>query len=95
VTLSVRWTLEALQDRADVWDYLSERNPVAAARIDALFSAAAGRLSVHPQMGRTGLIAGTREVFAHENYRLVYEVVADEVWILALVHVARLWPPVT
>lgn len=38
-------------------------------------------------------IAGTRELIPHESYRLVYEVQADAVWILALVHTARLWPP--
>lgn len=95
MSVPVRWTPEALQDRAEIWDYLAARNPAAAARIDALFSAAAARLSVHPEMGRAGLIADTRELFPHENYRLVYEIIPDEVWILALVHVAREWPPVT
>jgi toxin ParE1/3/4 len=42
--------------------------------------------------GRQGAIPGTREVFPHENYRLVYEFDGETVWILALVHVARRWP---
>ena len=46
-------------------------------------------------MGRVGLVPGTRELIPHENYRLVYEVdeTAQIIWVLALVHVARLWPP--
>lgn len=44
-------------------------------------------------MGRPGQIPGTRELIPHESYRLVYEVQAGTVWILALVHTARLWPP--
>ncbi len=44
-------------------------------------------------MGRPGQIQETRELIPHESYRLVYEVQADTVWILALVHTARLWPP--
>lgn len=44
-------------------------------------------------MGRRGQIPGTRELIPHESYRLVYEVQADTVRILALVHTARLWPP--
>lgn len=44
-------------------------------------------------MGRPGQIPGTRELIPHESYRLVYEVLADTVWILALVHTARPWPP--
>ncbi len=44
-------------------------------------------------MGRLGPIEGTRELVLHESYRLIHEVQADTVWILALVHTARLWPP--
>ena len=29
----------------------------------------------------------------HASYRLVHEVREDAVWILALVHTARRWPP--
>lgn len=61
--------------------------------MDELFEAAVGRLATHPLMGWPGRIPGTREVIPHESYRLVYEVQADTVWILALVHTARLWPP--
>jgi plasmid stabilization system protein ParE len=43
-------------------------------------------------MGRPRQIPGTRELIPHESYRLIYEVQADTVWILALVHTARLWP---
>ncbi len=41
---------------------------------------------------RVGQIPGTRELTPDESYRLVYEVRADNVWILTLVHTARLWP---
>ena len=41
--------------------------------MDTLFSKAAERLAAHPELGKAGLIAGTRELFPHENYRLVYE----------------------
>ncbi|KAK45020.1 translation repressor RelE [Caballeronia jiangsuensis] len=91
--MTVVWTPEALQDREDVWDYIAEDNPAAAARMDELFSAVAGRLAVHAQLGRPGKIAGTREMIAHENYRLVYEIDGDDVWVLALVHTSRRWPP--
>jgi addiction module RelE/StbE family toxin len=89
----VLWTPEALQDRADVWDYIAADNPRAAARIDALFSEAAARLTEYPKQGRAGKISGTRELIPHESYRLVYEIANETVWILALVHTARQWPP--
>lgn len=90
--MTVFWTPEALQDRADIWDFIAADNPPAAARMDAKFSAAAARLAAHPQLGRTGTVPGTRELIPHENYRLVYELDGDVVWVLALVHTARLWP---
>ncbi|WP_442593395.1 type II toxin-antitoxin system RelE/ParE family toxin [Parapusillimonas sp. JC17] len=87
------WTPEALEDRRDIWDYIAQDSEAAAARMDALFSEAASRLIDYPLLGRSGLIAGTRELIVHENYRLVYEADTTGVWILTLVHVARQWPP--
>lgn len=90
----VIWTPDAEQDRTDIWDYIAADNPSAAARMDEVFTDAAARLSKHPKIGKTGKISGTRELLPHESYRLVYEIDGDKVWILALVHTARLWPPV-
>lgn len=90
--MRVIWTPEALQDRADVWDYIAADNPRAAVRMDELFSDAAARLTDHPKLGRPGKIQGTRELVPHERFRLVYEVSGESVWMLALVHPARQWP---
>ena len=91
--MRVIWTPEAVQDRIDVWEYIAADNPHAAIQMDDLFSNAAARLGEHPKLGRAGKIQGTRELIPHENYRLVYEIDADTIWILVLVHTARLWPP--
>lgn len=91
--MRVVWTPEAEQDRADIWDYIAADNPVAAARMDKRFADAVVRLSRHPKLGRAGKIAGTRELIPHESYRLVYEIDGQTVWVLALVHTARQWPP--
>ena len=91
--MKVVWTPEARRDRADIWDYLAADNPGAATRMDLLFSDAAASLSDLPTRGRTGPIAGTRELIPHESYRLVYEIEGETVWLLALVHTARQWPP--
>ncbi|SHE53094.1 addiction module toxin, RelE/StbE family [Modicisalibacter ilicicola DSM 19980] len=92
--MRVVWTPEAEQDRLDIWDYIAAHNLDAAARLDNVFSDAARRLSDFPQQGKTGKIPGTRELIPHEHYRLVYEIEGDIVWLLALVHTARQWPPV-
>jgi toxin ParE1/3/4 len=91
--MNVLWTLAAEQDRADIVDHIDQDNPLAAIRMDERFEVAVGRRAGHPLMGRPGKIPGTRELIPHESYRLIDEVQADTVWILALVHTARLWPP--
>lgn len=91
--MRVFWASAAEQDRADIIDHIGQDNPLAAIRMDELFVEAVGRLAEHPFLGKAGLIAGTREVIPHESYRLVYEVQDSTVWILALVHTARMWPP--
>ena len=92
--MRVIWTPEASQDRIDIWNHLSTENPAAAIRMDELFSNAAERLATHPLMGKPGLIPGTRELVIHESYRLVYEAEGEGVWLLALAHTARRWPPI-
>jgi len=89
----VIWTPEAEQDRLDIWEYIALDNPVAAARMDHLFSEAANRLAAHPKLGKAGKIPGTRELIPHKSYRLVYQIAEETVWVLALVHTARQWPP--
>ena len=92
--MRVVWAPEAHQDREKVWDYIATNNPAAASRMDKLFSDAAAQLAGFPKIGRTGKIVGTRELIPHENYRVVYEIEDETVWILALIHTARRWPPV-
>ncbi|WP_422135354.1 type II toxin-antitoxin system RelE/ParE family toxin [Endozoicomonas sp. ALD040] len=89
--MRVIWTPEASQDRMDIWDYLVAKNSQAAIDMDERFSEAAEILGTHPMSGHRGKISGTRELIPHEHYRLVYEIAADTVWVLALVHTSRLW----
>jgi len=92
--VKVRWTPEAEDDRAQIFDYIAADSPRAAVKMDELFSKAAARLADHPKLGRTGRIPGTREVIPHKSYCVVYEIEQETVWVLALVHTARQWPPV-
>jgi toxin ParE1/3/4 len=73
---------------------LAAKNPDAAVKMDELFSDIAARLTTYPTLGRPGRIPCIRELVPHENYLLVYEVAQDTVWILALVHATREWPPI-
>ena len=88
------WTPEATQDREDIYDYIEADNPAAALALDELFAEKAGRLVDHPGLGRPGRVIGTRELVAHQNYILVYDVADDLVRVLRVLHAARQWPPV-
>lgn len=91
--MRVAWTPEAGQDRRDIWDFLFDKNPQAAADMDRRFSVAALGLAQNPESGPLGRIAGTREVIPHPSYRLVYQLEPGVVRVVALVHTARQWPP--
>ena len=91
--MRIMWTPQAAQDRADIWDYLHAFNPRAAIDIDARISGSVSRLIQHPRGAPLGLIKGTRELSPHPNYRIVYEIDQKIVWVLAIIHTARQWPP--
>ncbi len=87
------WTRQADTDRREIREYIAQDNPAAALALDELFSEKAGRLVDHPGLGRPGRVPGTRELVAHENYILVYDVTSDRVRVLRLLHAAGKWPP--
>jgi addiction module RelE/StbE family toxin len=88
------WTPEATQDRDEIYDYIEADNPAAALALDVLFAEKAGRLVDHSGLGRLGRVTGTRELVAHQNYILVYDVVSNLVRVLRVLHATRQWPPV-
>ncbi|MCZ8437521.1 type II toxin-antitoxin system RelE/ParE family toxin [Achromobacter xylosoxidans] len=88
----MRWTPEAIRDREAIYDFIEADNPVAALMLDELLEHQAGRLIDHPGLGRPGRVAGTRELVAHPNYLLIYDVKNDLVRMLRVLHAARQWP---
>lgn len=90
--MELYWTPEAVADRETIYDHIESRNPVAALALDELFEEKAGRLTDHPHMARAGRVPDTRELVAHQNYILVYDVTVAMVRILRVLHAARQWP---
>ena len=86
------WTLPAHEDRKSIREYIAVDNPGAAIRLDELLCDKAAQLLDHPRLGRPGRLAGTRELVAHQNYILIYDVVGDVVRVLRVLHAARQWP---
>ncbi|CAM5189673.1 hypothetical protein OURE66S_03820 [Oligella ureolytica] len=86
------WTLEAIQDREDIYDFIEEDSPLAALSVDELISEKTALLKNYPNMGRAGKIHGTFELIIHGSYMVVYEIVEMRVRILNVVHTSRNWP---
>lgn len=90
--MTLFWTVEAVQDREDIYDYIEVNNPGAALALDQLFAERAGSLPDHPALRHHGRVSGTRELVMHPNYILVYDVVGKSVRVLRVLHAARQWP---
>ena len=88
------WTLEAIDDRRAIYDYIEADTPSAALALDELFSEKANRPIDHPDLGRLGRVTDTRELVAHQNYILIYDTTADLVRVLRVLHAAKQWPSV-
>lgn len=60
----VLWLPEALQDIERLYDFLTSKNPEAAADAILCIQAAAGRLELHPEIGRLMEdTSGRREIY--------------------------------
>jgi addiction module RelE/StbE family toxin len=73
--VKLEWSLQA---REEIFDYIAAENPSAAIRIDELISQRVQVLMQYPESGRTGRVAGTRElVITGTPYIAAYRIAAD------------------
>jgi addiction module RelE/StbE family toxin len=86
------WTRPAHADRKKIREYIAQHAPAAALALDELFLEKAALLTTRPGLGRTGRIAGTRELVAHRNYILLHDLADDVARVLRVLHTARQWP---
>ena len=91
--MKIRWLDLAVDDLADIVDYIARDNPGAAKRIVSRLWSAVKSLSRQPEMGRPGRVHGTRElVVSNTPFIVPYRIVESEVQILRVLHGARKWP---
>ena len=91
-TLRLEWTTPAADELEAAQTYYHELNPIAARMLARRIVEAARRLRSHPQIGRLGLRAGTREwVVVRTPYLLVYRTTPQAVQILHVWHGAQDW----
>jgi len=91
--MQVKWLRRALQNLDEEAAYIAKDNPQSASDFVRHLRASAAVLAIHPDMGRSGRIAGTRElVITRFPYILPYRVRGGEIEILRVFHTARKWP---
>lgn len=91
--MKIRWVRLALDDLLKIDAFISSDNPSAAKKVLALIWGTTQLLKEHPQIGRPGRVAGTRElVISNTPFIAPYRVVSDEIQILRVIHGARNWP---
>ncbi len=92
--MKIAWSVEALDDLESLRNFIGEDSPTAARDMALRIIAAVERLlEPHPQIGRPGRIAGTRElVVAQTPYIVPYRIDAGTISVLRVFHAARRWP---
>jgi addiction module RelE/StbE family toxin len=81
--VTVRWTPTALRDLESLQAYVADAFETILSGIEAL--------QRHPEMGRKGRVAGTREVIL-SPYVIAYCVRKGAIELLGILHGAQRWP---
>ena len=90
--MEVVWLEGAVADLTEIFAFIASRDPGAAQRVAATLRRTASRLDVHPNRGRKGRVAGTRElVVPRLPFVIAYRVGAGRVEIVRVVHGRRDW----
>lgn len=90
--MKLRWTRPALNDLIEAQAYIAQQNPQAAQAMAQRLWDTARDLTDHPQIGRPGHAAGTRErAVPRTPYLIVYRLRNETVEILRLWYGRRDW----
>ena len=89
--MTVHWTPTALRDLESLHAYIVEDKQEAAAGTVERILSAIEALQRHPDMGRKGRAAGTRESIV-SPYVIAYRATRGAIEILGIIHGARRWP---
>jgi len=85
------WSARALTELDEIVAYIRSQDPVTADRVTARIDERVASLLQHPRLGRTGRVAGTRELVV-APFIVAYEVDDDLIVVLAVLRGRRRWP---
>lgn len=90
--LPLIWIPEARSGLQHIVDFVSERNPDAAGRLQDVIEHAVGLLPLNPYLYRADRVPGTREMVVLPNYIVVYQVAAESIRVLLVLHASQQYP---
>ena len=91
--MKIQLTRQASRDLDKLWVYVCGQNPFAADTLVGRILDAIEVLRAHPNAGRTGRVAGTRELVVSDTpYVVAYIVNRGRVTVVRVLHGARSWP---
>lgn len=76
----------------EILDYIEQRNATAAQSLFSAIVQSAESLPLMPYLFRLGRVPGTREHVVHPNYIVIYQVGADVIDILRVLHSRQQYP---
>lgn len=89
----LRWSADAEADLDAITDYITNENVLAALEMRDDIEQRLVLLADHPEAGREGRVAGTREmVLAGTPYIAIYRIEPTHVLIIRVLHGAQRWP---
>jgi toxin ParE1/3/4 len=91
--MRIVWSRRALSNLIQLRQFIAQERPQAAAVGAAKILDSIEHLSLQPNVGRPGRIAGTRElVVAGTSYLVPYRIRSGRLEIIAVFHGRRKWP---
>lgn len=91
MTLPIHSHDDAIADLLDIGSYIAVRDPQAARRLRGRLEFIVESVAEPPYLHRVGRVSGTREIVAHPNFIVVYQV-TDRIEITSIVHARQNYP---
>lgn len=91
--LPIFWRASARENLAAIIRFIADDSPPAARRMRGLIETSVLPAAEHPYLYRSGRVPGTREIIAHPNYIVVYQVTAERIEVVSVLHARQEYPP--
>lgn len=90
--MQVIWRARARTSLTTIIRYVASKDPQAARKLMERLEAAILPVAEHPYLYRPGRVPGTRELVAHPNYVLVYQVTFERIEVIDVMHARQQYP---